>query len=163
MRKKDCARWWKNASRTGRIAEGAWKNGRLIDTPLGAPYTEFTICRLEKWGSAVKIGRGPATVIGNSAVSQATLLSRIGCLSFAREDPSGNGPEISRGFFVVRALAQPSSGEIRATISVYCRAGCMPASFHAFVFMCGEASRAGNYSIPHAPARHTRSCGRSWP
>jgi hypothetical protein len=74
-------------------------NGRLIDTPLGAPYTEFTICRLEKWGSAVKIGRGPATVIGSSAVSQATLLSRIGCLSFAREDSSGNGPRNVKGLF----------------------------------------------------------------
>ena len=40
----------------------------------------------------MKIGRGPATVIGLKAVSQATLSSRIGCAPFAREEASGNGP-----------------------------------------------------------------------
>jgi len=68
------------------------EEGRLIESLGGAPYTEFTICRREKWGSAVKIGRGPATVIGSRAVSQATLSSRIGCAPFAREEASGNGP-----------------------------------------------------------------------
>src|SRR5208282_470745 len=77
-----------------------------IDTSAIAPYTEFTTCRLGKWGSAVQIGRGPATVIGRYAVSQATLPSSRGCVFFARENTGAPAPILvglfccllSRGF-----------------------------------------------------------------
>ena len=47
----------------------------------------------------MKIGRGPATVIGFVAVSQATLPSRRGFVSFARGDPDEISPD-SRGAFL---------------------------------------------------------------
>lgn len=73
---------------------------RLIDTFAQPPYTESTICKLGKWGSAVKTGRGPATVIGKVAVSQATLLSCSGRVSFARENTVQKRPSLARGFFI---------------------------------------------------------------
>ena len=50
----------------------------------------------------MKIGRGPATVIGCIAVSQATLPRRRGCGFFAREKRPDIAPDFSRGFFFVK-------------------------------------------------------------
>ena len=71
------------------------------------PLTHFSANRtlnrhrnkLEKWGSAVQFGRGPATVIGRNVVSQVTLSSLERGVSFARENAAATGP-ISRGAFL---------------------------------------------------------------
>jgi hypothetical protein len=63
--------------------------------------------KLGKWGSAVQIGRGPATVIGRNAVSQATLPSYDGRVSFARENAAATiGPAFSWGFFIDPSLSR---------------------------------------------------------
>jgi hypothetical protein len=56
--------WWKSANQTGKIADANRPGRQFIDTLVRPPYTEFTISKLGKWGSAVQNGRGPATVIG---------------------------------------------------------------------------------------------------
>jgi hypothetical protein len=53
----------------------------------------------EEWGSAVQIGRGPATVIGRDAFSQATLPSQDGCVPFARENAARRQPRFLAGLF----------------------------------------------------------------
>ena len=72
----------------------------FIDTLPHAPYTESTICRRRKCGSAVQIGRGPATVIGKTvAVSQAALRSCSGRSFFARKSQSDHAPASCGAFF----------------------------------------------------------------
>jgi hypothetical protein len=61
----------------------------------------------------VQIGRGPATVIGEIAVSQATLPSSDGRVFFARENTARVGPSLAIGAFLLANLAELSSGEIR--------------------------------------------------
>jgi len=77
----------------------------LLPTPRKLIWTSS---RQGKWGSAVQIGRGPATVFGFIAESQATLPRRRGWAYFARGYASSTTPasrrvfylQISRGNFV---------------------------------------------------------------
>src|SRR5208337_5665023 len=68
---------------------------------------KVTFSRQGKWGSAVQFGRGPATVIGCNAESQATLPRRRGWAYFAREYASSTRPA-SRRVFLLSNCSQPS-------------------------------------------------------
>lgn len=59
----------------------------------------------------MQIGRGPATVIGLIAVSQATLSSRSGWTVFARKTAGWAAPGLAGYFFDQTFLAGLSSGE----------------------------------------------------
>ena len=68
-------------------------------TPLTAPRKLiWTSSRQGKWGSAVQFGRGPATVFGFIAESQATLPRRRGWAYFARGYASCSIPASRRVF-----------------------------------------------------------------
>src|ERR1700688_1973422 len=58
-----------------------------------------TSSRQGKWGSAVQFGRGPATVFGFIAESQATLPRRRGLAYVARGYASSTTPASRRGFY----------------------------------------------------------------
>src|ERR1700722_8719557 len=70
-------------------------------TRLPAPRKLFwTFSRQGKWGSAVQFARGPATVFGFIAESQATLPRRRGCAYFARGYASSTTPASRRVFYL---------------------------------------------------------------
>jgi hypothetical protein len=79
-------RWWKSANQTGKIAErknrspeNRWnlaQHFRHIDEHRLQALHSFHNLQAREAGKAVRFGRGPATVIGRKAVSQATLPRR---------------------------------------------------------------------------------------
>src|SRR5215472_7098629 len=97
-RKKDCERWWKSASRTGRTGNSCW-TAPAIDT-FGADgiHSIFNLQAREA-GKAVRFGRGPATVIGVSRQPGYPPEPQKRAF-FARGNAGGKPQEVSWGFFV---------------------------------------------------------------
>src|SRR5258708_15880734 len=114
-RRKACARWSKNANQTGRTAENTrtFSNAHLHSRSRGI-HSSFNLQAGEA-GKAVQIGRGPATVIGRKAVSQATLPCRRGPRSSReRAPPKAPGCLVGLFWFELVVWFCPAA-EIRST------------------------------------------------
>jgi hypothetical protein len=70
-----------------------------IDTLAMRTLHSYINLQAREAGKAVRIGRGPATVIGPNAVSQATLPRRIGTAFFARRNAAGSPIATRMGLF----------------------------------------------------------------
>ena len=73
-----------------------------IDTLATRAVHSYINLQARGAGKAVRIGRGPATVIGRNAVSQATLPRRIGTAFFARKNAAGSPIATRMGLFCER-------------------------------------------------------------
>ena len=87
-------------------------------TLLSAPRKLiWTSSRQGKWGSAVQFGRGPATVFGFNAESQATLPRRRGWAYFARGYASCSIPASRRVFYFLISHGNFVRGDSCNTVS----------------------------------------------
>src|SRR5260370_11429385 len=104
-RRKACARWRRNASHNGRTGEFAVAGSRRRRCDLTLRRRahrlvyEFLQVRVE--GKAVRIGRGPATVIGSRKPSARTPTRAEEAPPFARKG-AATCPTESRGAFLLR-------------------------------------------------------------
>ena len=133
---------------------------RFIDTLRHAPYTESTICRRRKCGSAVQIGRGPATVIGHHRREPGCPPKLQRTFVLREKEPSPTMPRHLAGLFCGVNFAEPWSTQIFAAVVFHFRGTSRRPLPCLYLFLTGS----GQLSLLFIAAdRNSRSCRRSRP